>query len=326
MQSDGKLVLAGSTSAGSGGFAIARLNADGTADTSFGTSNGQVVLSFGVGTETGANALAIEPSGSVAVVGSAGSDVAIAQLLPDGTTDSSFGVDGEIISHFALSGGAVKGRAVALDSLGRLVIVASGSGSDGRDNFLLTRLLPGGATDMTFGVEGFVTVYFTYGGSNSAIATEVALQSDGQIVVAGTADISPTTTAQDYQYAIARLNDDGTQDATFGTDGQEVISFSLDNNQARGVGIQTNGLIVLAGQASADGGGAVATATRLKADGSVDSNFGEQTYSVGASSAGFYSMIVSGTDIYAAGFYPVSGGNDDFVAKLTNDQIFGNGF
>ncbi len=330
VQSDGKLVLAGSTgntSTGAVMFAIARLNSDGTPDSTFGSANGQVTISFSsAGTVAGAWALAIQNTGTIVVVGQAGPSVAIAQLLPNGTLDPSFGVNGQSINHFALNGGGVQGRAVAIDSQSRIVIVAAGAGSDGYEFFQITRLLTDGSTDMSFGVEGFTQVSFDYGGLNDATATAMAIQSDDRVVVAGVADTSTTVSAQDEEYAVVRLLTNGTLDPGFGTQGKAVIPFSGPNNYARSVAIQTNGLIVLAGSALPSSGGSVPTATRLNTDGSVDTNFGLRTYNLGTASSGIFSMIVDDLDIYAAGFLPVTGGNDDFVIKLTNDQVFGNGF
>ena len=178
---------------------------------------------------------------------------------------------------------------------------------------------------MDFGIEGFTRVSFDYGGSNDATAAALAIQNDDKVIVAGVADTSATVSAQDYEYAVARLLTDGTLDPGFGIQGRVVIPFSGPNNYARSVAIQTNGLIVLAGSALLSTG-SVPTATRLNADGSVDDNFGLRTYDLGTTSSGIFGMIVHDVDIYASGFLPMTDGHDDFVIKLTNDQIFGNGF
>ena len=68
-QPDGKLVIVGSTSAGGGDFAIVRLNADGTPDTSF-SGDGKQTVDFG-GAD-GAAAVALAPDGKIVVAGQGG--------------------------------------------------------------------------------------------------------------------------------------------------------------------------------------------------------------------------------------------------------------
>ena len=62
-------------------------------------------------------------------------------------------------------------------------------------------LLNGGSLDTSFGTLGKVTVAFNRGGNYDDRASAVALQPDGKIVVAGSAQYS---TAGDYDFAVAR--------------------------------------------------------------------------------------------------------------------------
>src|SRR5262249_48698292 len=63
---------------------------------------------------------------------------------------------------------------------------------------------------------------FDLGGSNRDTATGVVLQPDGKLVLAGTAD--------NRDFAVARLNPDGTPDPTFGPGGKRTIAFNLGGN------------------------------------------------------------------------------------------------
>ena len=105
LQSDGRIVLAGSTTAGMGGhdFAAARLNPDGSVDTSFGTG-GQVAVDFGG--DDGASAALLQPGGKVILAGDTsegigGGDIALARLNANGSIDSSFGTGGNGLSTSA---------------------------------------------------------------------------------------------------------------------------------------------------------------------------------------------------------------------------------
>ena len=90
-------------------FAVARLNADGTIDTTFGAGTGKSVVAFDLGgtnTDT-ATALALKADGKIVVGGYAataanGFDFAILQLNTDGTRDTSFNLTGRRRSHSIL--------------------------------------------------------------------------------------------------------------------------------------------------------------------------------------------------------------------------------
>src|SRR5712691_1227384 len=94
VQSDGKIVVAGRATIGSTfDFALARYNADGSLDTSFGTG-GKVTTAIGTSTDE-AYAIALQSDGKIVVGGRAtiGSnfDFALARYNTDGTLDTSFG-------------------------------------------------------------------------------------------------------------------------------------------------------------------------------------------------------------------------------------------
>src|SRR5437773_695270 len=76
----------------------------------------------------------------------------------------------------------------------------------------------GGSLDKTFGTGGQVTTDF--GGGDGAIA--VAIQVDGQIVVAGD---TCNSTFTDCNFALARYTTNGSLDTFFGTAGQVTTDF-----------------------------------------------------------------------------------------------------
>jgi len=102
LQSDGKILLGGQFGQG---FGIARVNADGSVDNSFGVQGVQST-SFtapdGNGLASGCTSIIVEPNGSIVGIGYAddvGSGIdaftAEARLLPDGTFDPSFAENGQ---------------------------------------------------------------------------------------------------------------------------------------------------------------------------------------------------------------------------------------
>jgi uncharacterized delta-60 repeat protein len=105
IQSDGKIVVAGHTSkppSNFDDFVVARFNADGSADTSFGTG-GMVITDFAGSTDS-AHALAIQPDGKIVVAGTAthgsvtfaDSDFAGVRYLSNGSLDARFGSGGKV--------------------------------------------------------------------------------------------------------------------------------------------------------------------------------------------------------------------------------------
>jgi uncharacterized delta-60 repeat protein len=83
LQTDGKIVAAGTTGGGMGGgeFALARYNLDGSLDPTFG-SGGKVTTGFGG--VTGAFAVAIQADGKIFAAGNGGGEAALARYNPKG--------------------------------------------------------------------------------------------------------------------------------------------------------------------------------------------------------------------------------------------------
>jgi uncharacterized delta-60 repeat protein len=170
LQPNGKIVLAASSG---GDFALARYNADGSPDLSFG-AGGTVKTDFGG--RDAARAIVLQPDDNFVVAGESSSRFALARYLPDGNLDTSFGTGGTVTTQFGLHGWSAS--AIALQPDGKIV-VAGGPGSA----VVVVRYTPDGGLDLPFGDDGVVATDFGFGLTHSAA---VALQPDGKIVVAGT--------------------------------------------------------------------------------------------------------------------------------------------
>ena len=243
VQTDGKIVVVGTT--GSGKFALARYNSDGTLDPSFG-GHGKVMTGFSAG-GSGASAVAIQADGRIVVVGTAGqgwdTKFALARYNIDGTLDATFGRGGKVMTGFTSGSDSARGMAIQAD--GKIVVVGEdGSGHLVRSDtkFALARYNGDGTLDASFGVNGKVRTDFTPWGDG---ASGVAIQADGRIVVVGTA-----AGQGDTKFALARYNSDGTLDATFGSNGKVETDFTPRGDGAAGVAIQADGRIVAAGMAN----------------------------------------------------------------------------
>jgi uncharacterized delta-60 repeat protein len=251
LQADGKIVAAGRrTVTGENDFALARYNADGSLDSSFG-SGGKVTANADT-SQSGAFGVAVQPDGKIVVAGRFRPQVILLlRYNTDGSLDSSFSSDGQaVITNTSFSSLSAFGVAVQAD--GKLV-VAGGSGVD----FFLARVHANGSPDSSFGTNGQVLTDF---GTSADQARGLVLQADGRILVAG-------RTASDF--ALARYHPDGTLDGTFGTAGKVTTDFGTSSDFAFGLALRADGKIVLAGSS----GGNFALA-RYNADGSLDGGFG----------------------------------------------------
>ena len=132
VQPDGKILVAGVSfphdSSPTNDLALARFNANGSPDTTFGGS-GFVVTDFG--SNERARALAVEPGGRIVVIGSSDASGAnrllLAQYNADGSLDTSFGTGGRVLAGEA---SAIQlGAGIAVQPDGRILVVGAGNGN-----------------------------------------------------------------------------------------------------------------------------------------------------------------------------------------------------
>ncbi len=174
-----------------------------------------------------------------------------AAAAADGDLDPAFGVGG-----FGVAG--VTGAAfilppkLAVQPDGKILYCSElntggGTGSD----FLIMRFNANGSLDTSFNFDGKVTVDFS---NHNEGCNAVAVQPDGKIVAVGASEPSGSF---NFDFAIARLNADGTLDASFGAGtGKTTVVLDLgDTNSDSGnaVALQPDGKIVVAGWADTAG-------------------------------------------------------------------------
>src|SRR4051812_7886996 len=184
IQSDGKIVAAGINDDEPSNrldFALSRYSSNGSLDPSFHT-DGKVTTDF-FGGDDGAYAVAIQSDGKIVAAGRNGlnniRDFALARYNSNGSLDTTFSDDGELVTDFA--DGLDEAHAVAIQSDGKIVAAGSTTGPS-RVYFALARYYSDGSPDTTFGGgDGLVTTDF---GVN-ATGLDIAIQSDGKIVVVG---------------------------------------------------------------------------------------------------------------------------------------------
>ncbi len=272
VQPDGKILVGGQFSllggGGTGVFPrnrIARLNADGSVDTSFSPSvTGAAVVS-----------LAVQADGKILVGGvftnlAGGVRNNIGRLNPDGSLDTSF--------NPGTGGGGIFGPEVDVLAVqpdgkilvgGEFTLLGGGSGTTVRNR--IGRLNTDGSVDTSFNPN-----------ANDAVIS-LAVQPDGKIVVGGVF----TTLGGATRNRIARLNSTGTLDTAFNPGANGIVITA--------VALQADGKILAGGDFTGLGGVTGTTPRskigRLNTDGTVDAGFnpgatGSIVYSIGVQADG----------------------------------------
>ena len=313
---DQRVVMVGHTTAGSGGFAVARLDGDLALDPGFNTV-GWTTSSFPGPTGNGSVALdvAIQADNDIVAVGFTGAndlgDFAIARYQPTGPPDPEFSVDGDGQQTTDFNNGADQAHAVAIQPGDQKIVVAGLGGPPGESDFALARYTTAGALDPSFSApDGKLTTDF----GGVSFADDVAIQADGKIVVAGT-DNSHTG-----DFALARYNTDGSLDTSFSCDGKQVTDFAGNVEVGNGVAVQSDGRIVVAGSSFSQATANDFAVARYNPDGSLDTGFsgdGKQTVPFAATDIATGLVIQADGNIVLAGYTESGPLNGDFaVARI----------
>jgi uncharacterized delta-60 repeat protein len=216
----------------------------GIPDIDFG-EGGIVTTPLGEDTQDEARALAIQADGKIVVAGRSSSgadyDFAVVRYDDDGSLDTTFGAGGIVITPVGINDVFY---ALAIQADGK--IVAAGDSSNGADyDFAVARYNDDGSLDTTFGAGGIVITQV----SPERIATvyALAIQSDGKIVAAGRSN-----KITDDDFAVARYDDDGSLDTTFGAGGIVItpVEGGISPDRVQALAIQADGKIVAAGYSS----------------------------------------------------------------------------
>jgi uncharacterized delta-60 repeat protein len=264
--SDGKIVVAADNGMD---CVLARYNANGSLDTTFGTG-GTVITGFTSGTYE--ENLAQQSDGKLVVVGESGSNWQLVRYNANGTLDASFGSGGIVVTPAGSTTPHTLGVAIyptsGTTNDGKIVVAVT-TGPSNSPQLGLNRYNPNGSLDTTWGGSGEVITPFssTYVGNPGGIA----IQSDGKVVASVPHALNAQTGTS--LFALTRYNSDGSQDNTFGTNGEVTTQFGTvgTSSDPYGVTIQSNGDIVLAGLAFSGTNGSFAVARYLPSEPQIGS-------------------------------------------------------
>src|SRR5262249_38320846 len=114
------------------GFGVARFNANGTLDTTFG-SGGQVTTAFAVGARTDlpTGGVVVQPDGKIVVAGNSNShnSFELARYNTNGTLDATFGTGGKVVTSFAQFPNGLEASTLLLQPDGKLIVVGDTVGT-----------------------------------------------------------------------------------------------------------------------------------------------------------------------------------------------------
>lgn len=291
IQNDGKILVAGyfqtynNVSVGP----LIRINSDGSLDNTFQvTCNDQI------------NTLSVQSDGKIIVGGwfteFNGTAVnRIVRLNTDGTTDNTFNVG------TGAEGESAQVLASAVQSDGKIVIGGIFTTYNGTNSKNFARLNSDGSIEQSF----------TTGNGPEYAVRAIQIQSDNKILIGGTF----------YTYngfsspRLARVNDDGTADATFAQTGNGL------NGEVYDIAVQSDGKIIAAGYFTAYNGTAVGHIVRLNSNGTLDHNFDN----TGASAVIHTCELQSNQQPVVGGeFSTFAGENKNYITRLNN--CIGNSF
>ena len=319
LQEDGKIVVAGGTqdSVGPPVFGVARINSDGSPDTSF-DGDGKLTTKLGMQASQ-ATSLALQSDGKIVVAGStnlqSGALFALARYNSDGSLDSSFDGNGKVttqfgnVDEFAPYTGAAYSTAtgIALQSDGAIVVAGYTLKNSGSD-FAIARYNSDGSLDTSFNDDGKLTTGFRETGDDQANA--IAIQTDGRIVVAGFTDNEGS-----FEFALARYNSD-TVVATLPTSGGNVTALIVDGALHIRRSLTSPDLIApvaLAAVSTIQFEGSNRT-DRLTLDGSLNGFAGTITFNGNAGNDTLVASTIVRSVTFSGGV-----GNDTFLGGNGND-------
>jgi uncharacterized delta-60 repeat protein len=247
-QSDGKILMSGAsftTYSGSASTRIARINTNGTRDTTF---------NVGAGLNGVAYDMKVQPDGKIVAAGtfttySGSTNSGIVRIDTNGTKDTTFNVG-------VGSTGAI--NQLALQSDGKIIAIGATTAYSGSSNAGIVRINTDGTKDTTFNIGS---------GFNTTSVYTVGIQSTGKIVVAGLfATYSGSSSPN-----IVRINTDGTKDTTFN------VGTGFGANGVVALKVLADDSIIAYGSFTTYSGSASPRIIKLTPNGTKDTTFAPTT-------------------------------------------------
>lgn len=235
-------------------------------------------------------------------------------LAVAGTLDRTFSGDGKDVLKLSIDPAkSFFPSDAAVQTDGKTVVVGRYSKQflEGGSDFCIVRYNVDGTLDSTFGgpQQAGVALFHLGKANEDSIANVVKIQPDGKILVAGEAYTDRSFAPDTQDFAIIRLNTNGTLDKTFSGDGKQVIEQDGGFASATGMALMSDGRILLGGYTINDDFDFALC--RLKPDGLLDGTF-----------SGDGKLVVGfGGDEIAANVAIDSAGNIVLIGSFDDDGV-----
>jgi uncharacterized delta-60 repeat protein len=175
----------------------------GSRDTCFAAGGKRVFVELGNPNSPGGPMIVRQANGKLVVVGmvkiGTNTDFSVVRYNSDGSLDTTFGTNGQVVTDFA--GTDDFARAIAIDSNQRIIVVGKVD-----SQFAVARYTNSGVLDTTFDTDGKVTTAI----GTAAGALAVAVDSTNKMVVVGSSTLG---------FTVAKYNTNGSLDTNFDGDG-----------------------------------------------------------------------------------------------------------
>lgn len=286
VEDDNLLILAYTYSGSEGGnMFLMKLDSNGNPVTSFGT-NGYVTFNKQANWTLVVRSMAVQPDGKIVVGGEYGEgdySSCILRFMPDGQLDTSFGDNGMVINesydHLGYLSMSV-GESVCIAPDGRIYLCGWrvtpdeywGSPYDSK----IICVDQDGNFVSSFGENGVLEYSFS---EVIDVIQDAEVLPDGKLLVGGQAEIyvEDPSEGPNYELFLARFNEDGSFDESFGNDGVTKVQYQEDSyHYCCEIAVAENGEIFIGGYFWDELKDILITG--FNADGTLNQDFGENGF------------------------------------------------
>ncbi len=215
--------------------------------------------------------------------------MALVRVSPDGEMDKQFGNKGVVNTQIGLNSRPVK---IAILPDGRVVVAGWSHVNPRTEGITVVMYKPDGTLDERFADDGVLIFPKRY---SAGFVHSLAIQPDGKIVVGGMTripkevrDTRSIRSATDEFLLLARINGNGSFDASFGENGVVVTDVGGGDVQTTALAIQHDGKVVTSGTGKKSSISRLIIA-RYTPNGSLDTGFGDNGLFIKTTEKGVYS-------------------------------------
>ncbi|MEZ4892635.1 MAG: T9SS type A sorting domain-containing protein [Saprospiraceae bacterium] len=189
------------------------------------------------------------------------------RILPDGTLDSLFGVNGIVKIQTPLNNQNFTLNDMIIQEDGKMVFTGNLAISSNYDEWYIGRLLEDGTYDNSFGGDGLINMDL---GNNFESPLKVKQLQSGNLLIAGYASKLPG-----YHFTMLQFFPDGTLNSFFGLGGKSQVSFNCCYSAIYDVAEQPDGKLIACGYSSDDNDKLFFSIARFRPNGIIDQTFGD---------------------------------------------------